>query len=146
MTPARFSYRVYWEDTDAGGVVYHARYLNFLERARSDWLAEVGVNQTRLRAEQRRIFVVTRMEIDFRRPARLEDELDVSVDVEACSRVRMDFVQRIERAGELLIVARVGAACLDADRFVPARLPQPLLDRIRPRVDRNQEFEQGPTA
>lgn len=141
-----FRYRVYWEHTDAGGVVYHARYLNFLERARSDWLAAVGINQTRLRAEHGRIFVVTRMEIDFRRPARLEDELDVSVDVEACSRVRMDFAQRIERAGELLVAARVRAACLDADRFVPARLPDALVERLRTATDQIQKFEQGPTA
>jgi len=74
----RANYRVYWEDTDAGGVVYHARYLQFLERARSDWLTELGISQTRLRNEEGLVFAVTRVEIDFRKPARLEDELAVS--------------------------------------------------------------------
>ncbi len=125
-----FRYRVYWEHTDAGGVVYHSRYLNFLERARSDWLADIGVNQIRLREDERRIFVVTRVEIDFRKPARLEDELGVSVCVEHCGRTRVDFRQRIERGDELLISAFVRAACVDADRFVAARMPDHVADKI----------------
>ncbi|MDT8438896.1 MAG: tol-pal system-associated acyl-CoA thioesterase [Wenzhouxiangellaceae bacterium] len=126
-----FRYRVYWEHTDAGGVVYHARYLNFLERARSDWLTAMGIHQTRLRAEAGLIFVVTRVEIDFRRPARLDDELAVGVCVEHCGRARLDFVQDIHRDGELLITATVRAACLHADRFTPARLPKDLVERAR---------------
>ncbi|MGB0514276.1 MAG: tol-pal system-associated acyl-CoA thioesterase, partial [Wenzhouxiangellaceae bacterium] len=118
-----FCYRVYWEDTDAGGVVYHARYLHFLERARSDWLSAIGVNQTRLREDARRIFVVTRVELDFRRPARLEDELAVSVSVQHCGHARIDFSQQIRRGDAVLIDAVVRAACLDAERFVPARMP-----------------------
>lgn len=126
-----FRYRVYWEDTDAGGVVYHARYLHFLERARSDWLAAIGVDQIDLRNRHGRVFVVTHMEVDFRRPARLQDELDVSVGVQACGRARIDFVQTIDCAGARLIEAAVRAACIDAGRFVPARMPAGLVDRIR---------------
>ncbi|MFU8877045.1 MAG: tol-pal system-associated acyl-CoA thioesterase [Wenzhouxiangellaceae bacterium] len=132
---AVFRYRVYWEHTDAGGVVYHARYLNFLERARSDWLAAIGVNQTGLRKKDGLIFVVTRMEIDFRKPARLEDELEVSVSVQACGRARMDFAQRIMRDGEVLIDAVVHAACIDAERFKPARIPSQLADTIRSHIE-----------
>ena len=129
-----FSYRVYWEDTDAGGVVYHARYLQFLERARSDWLAGLGVSQTDLRRERGRVFVVTRMEIDFRKPARLEDELDVSVCVQAVGRARMDFRQQIRRCEDLLIEATVRAACLDAASFAPARMPAEIQAKLRAHV------------
>ncbi|HKL50195.1 MAG TPA: tol-pal system-associated acyl-CoA thioesterase [Wenzhouxiangellaceae bacterium] len=126
-----FRYRVYWEDTDAGGVVYHARYLQFLERARSDWLAGLGVSQTELRREQGLIFAVTRMQIDFRKPARLEDELDVFVRVQSVGRARMDFTQQIRRGDDLLIEAAVRAACLDAERFAPARMPAEIQEKLR---------------
>lgn len=134
MRNPSFRYRVYWEDTDAGGVVYHARYLQFLERARSDWLAGLGYAQTALRFEPGIVFAVTRMEIDFRKPARLEDELDVSVRVQGAGRARIDFAQRIMRGDELLVDASVRAACLDADRFAPVRMPGDLADAIRDRV------------
>lgn len=126
----RSRFRVYWEDTDAGGVVYHARYLQFLERARSDWLTSLGISQTRLREEHGLIFAITRVEMDFRVPARLEDELAVSVRVQPPSRVRMDFAQEIERGGERLLTAKVTAACLDAERFAPARIPAEIARRI----------------
>ena len=130
-----FRYRVYWEDTDAGGVVYHARYLQFLERARSDWLAGLGVSQTGLRRERGLIFAVTRMEIEFRKPARLEDELDVSVRVQSVGRARMDFTQQIRRGDDLLIEAAVRAACLDAERFAPARMPAEIQEKLRACAD-----------
>jgi acyl-CoA thioester hydrolase len=126
-----FRYRVYWEDTDAGGVVYHARYLHFLERARSDWLTALGVSQPALRAEHGLLFAVTHVDIDFRRPARLEDELDVSVRVQSIGRVRMDFAQEVVRGGDRLVSATVRAACLDARRFAPARLPPAIEEQIR---------------
>lgn len=128
--PDRFRYRVYWEDTDAGGVVYHARYLHFLERARSDWLKAAGIAQTALREEAGLIFVVTRVEIDFRKPARLEDELEVSIAVEHCGRARLDFVQAIVRDGAVLVEARVRAACVAAGRMKPAPIPRALRERV----------------
>lgn len=129
-----FRYRVYWEDTDAGGVVYHARYLQFLERARSDWLAGLGVSQTELRSGQGLVFAVTRMELDFRKPARLEDELDVSVCVQAVGRARIDFSQQIRRGDQVLIEAKVRAACLDAERFAPVRMPAGIREKLRGHV------------
>lgn len=125
-----FRYRVYWEDTDAGGVVYHARYLQFLERARSDWLASIGVHQVSLRESHGVVFAITKMQIDFRAPARLEEELDVSVRVQAPGRVRMDFEQTIECDGRTLLTAEVQAACLDAHRFAPKRIPAAVHERI----------------
>lgn len=124
--------RVYWEDTDAGGVVYHARYLQFLERARSDWLRALGFPQVDLRSGAGCVFAVTRMHLDFRVPARLEDELEVTVAIKALGRVRLDFDQEIRRAGgELLVAAAVRAACLDADTFRPRPIPEPLMAALR---------------
>ena len=121
---AVFRYRVYWEDTDAGGVVYHARYLHFLERARSDWLSSIGLSQVELRENQACLFAVTAMQLNFLKPARLEDELDVSVGIKSIGRVRMEFDQSIQRAdGVKLLEATVAAACLSADRFKPIRPP-----------------------
>lgn len=123
-----FRYRVYWEDTDAGGVVYHARYLAFFERARSDWLLAMGFPQVPMRAEQNRLFVVRRVDTRFIAPGRLEDELEITIGVEHVRAASLTFNQRMVRAadGELLATARVDAACLAADRFVPARMPEAL--------------------
>jgi len=125
-------YRVYWEDTDAGGVVYHARYLHFFERARSDWLRELGFPQQQLKERANRVFAVTRMETDFLAPARLEDELAVSVCVESLRGASVIFDQRIRRVGDdlLLACARVHAACLNAETFRPARAPREMMAAI----------------
>ena len=131
MTP-RFRYRVYWEDTDAGGVVYHARYLAFFERARSDWLLGLGVPQVELRERDNRVFAVSRMDIEFLSPARLEDELEVTVDVEQFRAATVLFVQRMFRGdGQLLARASVRVACLAADSFRPARAPARLQQTIK---------------
>ena len=126
-------YRVYWEDTDAGGVVYHARYLHFFERARSDWLLDLGFPQVELRNRVNRLFAVSRMDTHFVSPARLEDELEVSVAVEALRAASVHFGQTIHRVsdGELLATARVRAVCLAADSFRPARAPAELVQAIR---------------
>jgi acyl-CoA thioester hydrolase len=130
MSHARFVYRVYWEDTDAGGVVYHARYLQFLERARSDWLAGLGFAQVRLREDHGIVFAVTRADLRFVRPARLEDELEVSVRVQPPGRARLAFEQAIARDGTELVAARIEAACVEAQRFAPRRLPQAVRDAV----------------
>ncbi len=126
-------YRVYWEDTDAGGVVYHARYLHFFERARSDWLRELGYPQRQLKQEVGRVFAVTRMDTRFLAPARLEDELAVSVVVERLRAVSIEFSQTICRVsdGKPLATAEVTAACLCAETFKPARAPKDLIDSIQ---------------
>lgn len=121
--------RVYWEDTDAGGVVYHARYLHFLERARSEWLRAAGIGQTSLREERGIVFVVHHMELQFNQPARLDDLLDVTV-VPVDMRGASFFVnQQVRRAGRAkpLVEARVRIACVDAASFRPRPIPPDLL-------------------
>ena len=122
--------RVYWEDTDAGGVVYHAQYLAFLERARSEWLRARGVAQDRLRVEHDLVFAVRAMRIDFRAPARLDDLLDVSVAVRDCRKASLVFSQAIHRGGALLLDAEVRVAALRASDFRPRPIPQSLQDNL----------------
>ena len=121
--------RVYWEDTDAGGVVYHARYLHFLERARTEWLRSRGVDQVKLRETHGIVFVVSQMEIDFRSPARLDDELVATIESFTRRSASMLFTQCILRQadGARLIEARVRAACVDGATFKPTRIPDFLL-------------------
>lgn len=122
--------RVYWEDTDAGGVVYHAQYLAFLERARSEWMRAQGHGQERLRTEHDLVFAVRAMRIDFRLPARLDDALEVTVAVRECRRASLVFAQSIRRGGELLLDAEVRVAALTAGGFRPRPIPQPLHDAL----------------
>lgn len=126
-------YRVYWEDTDAGGVVYHARYLHFFERARSDWLLALGFPQVELKNKANRLFAVSRMDTKFLSPARLEDELEVTVVVEALRAASVHFRQEMYRVadGQLLAQADVRVVCLSADQFRPARAPQGLAEAIK---------------
>lgn len=128
-----FRYRVYWEDTDAGGVVYHARYLQFFERARSDWLLALGCPQVDLRRRENRLFAVGRMDTEFLVPARLEDELDVTVGVEQFRAASVHFTQTMNRAGDgsLLARAAVRVVCLTADGFRPARIPPAVLEAMK---------------
>jgi acyl-CoA thioester hydrolase len=123
---------VYWEDTDAGGVVYHAGYLRFMERARSEWLRACGVDQVRLRAETGLGFVVRDMHLDFFTPARLDDELEVSAGVQQKRHASLTFVQNVRRDGEAvpLVTARVRVACVDLARMRPAPIPDDLTARI----------------
>lgn len=127
------TYRVYWEDTDAGGVVYHARYLHFFERARSDWLFGLGFPQMALKDQTNRLFAVSRMDTRFLLPARLEDELEVSVVVEELRAASVRFSQSMHRAadGALLATADVRVVCLAADTFRPARAPKSLAEAIK---------------
>jgi acyl-CoA thioester hydrolase len=123
--------RVYWEDTDAGGVVYHAGYLRFMERARTEWMRARGVDQQRLRDETGIGFVVRDMQIDFLAPARLDDELLVDVVVERLRAASMAFVQTIQLPdGKLLIQARVRVACVDIHGMRPQPIPEDLIARI----------------
>ena len=123
--------RVYWEDTDAGGVVYHASYLRFLERARTEWLRHLGVDQIAFKQATGLAFMVHRMEIDFLRPALLDDELLVTVEVKERRSASILFAQTITRAdGAVLIQAQVRAACVDLKRMQPARIPDDIIGRI----------------
>ena len=124
--------RIYWEDTDAGGVVYHASYVRFLERARSEWLRSLGVAQSELRSQSGIIFVVHRIEMDFLKPAQLDDVLHVSVRPIAARGASFTVVQELRRESEtqVRVAARVRIACLDAERFRPRPLPPFILSEI----------------
>ena len=117
--------RVYWEDTDGGGVVYHSRYLNFFERARTELLRAQGIDQMELKEEHGFIWVVTEMDIKFRNAARLDDELLVSAEFRWSKGVRQGFHQEITRKDDGVVVAtaEVTAVMLHADSFRPARMP-----------------------
>ncbi|MCA1977722.1 MAG: tol-pal system-associated acyl-CoA thioesterase [Thiobacillus sp.] len=115
--------RVYWEDTDAGGVVYYANYLKFLERARSEWLRALGFEQDALRDHEGIVFVVRRVEIDYLAPARFNDALEVSVTLAGLGRASLEIEQAILRGPTRLAAARVKLACVDAVKFKPAKIP-----------------------
>ncbi|MCR6663558.1 MAG: tol-pal system-associated acyl-CoA thioesterase [Luteimonas sp.] len=134
---SRFSWptRVYWEDTDAGGVVYHAQYLAFMERARTEWLRAHGYGQELLRREHDLVFAVREMRIDFRRPARLDDALEVSVALRQCRRASLVIVQSIDRDGERLVDAEVRVASLGAADFRPRGMPSALYEPLNRLVD-----------
>jgi acyl-CoA thioester hydrolase len=124
--PFELPIRVYYEDTDAQGVVYYANYFRFMERARTEWLRSLGVDMVRLQAEDRRIFVVAEVNVKFHAPARLSDELVVTAGLKDLTRVAFDIEQKIFRNstdGELLISGIVKAAYLDADTMRPRRVP-----------------------
>jgi acyl-CoA thioester hydrolase len=115
--------RVYFEDTDAGGVVYHATYLRFLERARTDWLRHFGFHHQRLANEFGMQFVVQSLQVDFRKPARLDELLEATVGIESLGYCRVIFRQSIEREGETLTRAIVSAACLELGTGRPVPMP-----------------------
>ncbi len=130
--PLSFSFpiMVYWEDTDAGGVVYHASYVRFLERARTEWLRHLGWTQTQLRDSEDLLLVVREMRLDFRKPARLDDALIVKVSLSQHRRASLIFEQAIWRADELLLQAQVRIASLSAATFRPRPLPAWFIDYI----------------
>ena len=125
-----FPVRVYFENTDAGGVVYHAEYLKFLERARTEWLRHLGYDHQALARDHRVLFVVTAMAIDFVRPARLDDNLAVSVRLDSLGRVRCVFAQEIRRDDEVLVKAKVTVACVTGEGFKPVEIPEPLRKKM----------------
>ncbi len=125
----RIPVRVYYEDTDAAGVVYYAAYLRFLERARSDWLRALGFDVARL-AEAGVVFAVRRVEVDYLRPGRLADLLEVSVALAGRGRASLILRQTVSRDGEPLCRAQVKVACLDARRLAPRPLPDNLLEKL----------------
>jgi acyl-CoA thioester hydrolase len=122
--------RVYWEDTDAGGVVYYANYLKFMERARSEWLRALGFDQGRLRDELSLVFVVRQVTIEYLKPARYDDMLAVTARLEQANRASLRMRQTIERDG-LLGRAEVTLACVHAQSFKPARIPAHVLHAIQ---------------
>lgn len=132
--PSAFSWRlrVYWEDTDAGGAVYHAGYLRFLERARTEWLRTRGLGQTELREQGGVLFVVREITVAYEKPARLDDELEADVVVmqrRSASLLLQQALRRV-RDGETLTRARVRVACVDAQDWRPRRIPEQVANMI----------------
>lgn len=126
--------RVYYEDTDAGGVVYHANYLRFMERARTERLRALGLELTRLQAIEGLVFAVRAIEVEYLRPARLGDNLLVTADVDDIKRVSLTFRQAVcppESGRDAFCTARVRVVCLSANGFRPMAMPDHLLERIR---------------
>lgn len=134
-TVLKFSWpvRVYYEDTDAGGVVYYANYLRFMERARTERLRQLGMEQQALRETAGILFAVRSAELDFRRPARLDDALRVSAELVECRRASLVFQQAVYLEGDASRVfcgARVRVACLDAERLRPRPIPDFILQEL----------------
>ena len=130
MTHA-FGLRVYYEDTDLAGIVYYANYLKFIERARTEWVRALGVDQGRLRAEAGLVFAVRRVEADYLRPAKFDDELRVETAVLAVTGARIVLEQDIFRGVEKVFAAQVVLVCL-TDGGHPARLPADVRSRLLP--------------
>jgi acyl-CoA thioester hydrolase len=126
----RFPVRVYYEDTDAAGVVYYANYLKYLERARTEWLSSLGVDVGELERVEGVVFVVHRVEIDYRLPARLGERLDATVALVELHRARIALLQEVRRNGDVLTHGRVALACLNRANWRPARIPAALRARL----------------
>jgi acyl-CoA thioester hydrolase len=124
--------RVYYEDTDAGGVVYYANYLKFMERARTEWLRHLGFGQEVLMREAGILFAVRQVQIDYLLPARFDDGLVVEAAIDAVTRVSLTFRQRILRAPDkVLSNATVKVVCLDAHKFRPTAIPGNILEKLQ---------------
>ncbi|MEL6958622.1 MAG: tol-pal system-associated acyl-CoA thioesterase [Pseudomonadota bacterium] len=122
MTPHRFPLRVYYEDTDLAGIVYYANYLKFIERGRSEWVRELGVDQAAMKRDDGVVFAVRRVEADYAAPARYDDELVVVTELEAVTGARLVVRQTVERSGEALFSALVTIVAIGSNG-TPARLP-----------------------
>lgn len=126
MSSFRWTSRVYWEDTDGGGIVYYANYLKFLERARTEWLRSFGVSQQELLQETGIAFAVVNLSVDYLRAARLDDVLTITCEPSQEGAASITFSQRVYRgeSSELLVEASVRVACVDMKTLRPRRLPE----------------------
>lgn len=129
-TPFILPIRIYYEDTDAGGVVYHANYLKFFERARTEMLRSLGVEQSMLRTEYGVIFAVKNMQMDFIRPAKFDDFLQASTEIKQVKKASLIFEQTLRRDEITLCTARCQIVCLNADTFSPTAIPDFLLKQF----------------
>jgi acyl-CoA thioester hydrolase len=123
--------RVYYEDTDAAGIVYYANYLRYFERARTEWLRASGFEQTELATRHGVVFVVRSIAVDYLRPARFNDALDISVELDLVSASQISMLQRVVRRDDTLVEAVVRVVCVNLVAMKPVRIPKPLLEKIR---------------
>jgi acyl-CoA thioester hydrolase len=122
--------RVYYEDTDAGGVVYHSNYLNFMERARTEWLRALGFEQDELVRSDGVLFAVSAVNIRFQQAARFNELLEVTVALDRCGAASLGLLQEVRRAAAVLASAEVRIACIDKQRFVPVAIPARVADKL----------------
>ena len=130
--PFSWPIRVYWEDTDAGGVVFYANYLKFFERARTEWLRNLGQSQQALREQTGAIFIVSHTQVRHLAPARLDDELRITVQLTDCGRASMSFAQQAWCGPRLLAEGTIRVGCVDASSWRPRRIPDLVLALIAP--------------
>ncbi|HWJ95088.1 MAG TPA: tol-pal system-associated acyl-CoA thioesterase [Telluria sp.] len=131
--PAAFHWtvRVYYEDTDAGGIVFYANYLRFFERARTEWLRALGIGQQELIEQQGAMFVVKSANVDYRAPAKLDDEIVVVTTIEKLGRASVQFLQQAWRGEQLLTTASVKVGCVDAATMRPRSLPDDVAAKMQ---------------
>lgn len=123
--------RVYWEDTDAGGIVFYANYLKFFERARTEWLRSLGIEQQRLKQATGGMFVVAETSVKYLRPARLDDELIVTARLHEAGRASMTITQKALLKNDLLCEGTIRIGWVDAASLQPARIPQNIIESLR---------------
>ena len=117
------SIRVYYEDTDTGGVVYYANYLKFFERGRTEWLRSLGVDQRELAAREAIMFVVKQANVEYQRPAHLDDQIDITTHITEIGAASISFEQSAQRDGDQLVGGRIKVCVVHAQTFKPTRLP-----------------------
>ena len=125
--PFRHATRVYWEDTDAGGIVYYANYLKFFERARTEWLRSLGIQQQQMRECDGTMFIVSQTALQYHRPARLDDLLEVTVGLRHAARASLQLEQQALRGTELLAEGTIRIACVEAHSLKLRRIPEEIL-------------------
>ena len=130
MTQFNWPVRVYYEDTDSGGVVYYANYLKFMERARTEWLRSFSIQQDDLRERFAIIFAVSQVQIDYCSPAKFNDELVVTASVIKKGKASITFEQSVLREQDVLATAKIKIACLNANTFKPTPMPAEILEKL----------------
>jgi acyl-CoA thioester hydrolase len=120
----KWSVRIYFEDTDSGGVVYHSNYLKFMERARTEWLRSLNLNQADLKKKDKVMFVVAKVYIDYKKAAQFNDALDIETSVDNIGASKVDLTQNIMKNSELYTSAKVSIACIHSETFKPQRIPK----------------------
>ena len=123
--------RVYWEDTDAGGVVFYANYLKFFERARTEWLRSLGIEQQALADESGVVFIVRSTAVDYNAPARLDDLLEIRTQIERVGPASVQFAQEAWRGEQLMATGAIRVGCVDRSTFRPTPIPAPVLATIK---------------
>ena len=135
--------RVYYQDTDAGGVMFHATYLDFFERARMEWMRERGFDAGELVSRFRLVFIVRQLEIAYMKPALLDDLVTVSAEVEKMGRAQLTFTQEVRRNGETLVRAIVNVACVGADDLKPMPFPEEIRASLAHGVKPTEKVQAG---